>query len=43
MARPAFFWTEFGHSLASLDPDLEGCLLQGKTVVMIGDRPASGA
>ncbi len=38
VARPAFFWTEFGHNLASLDADLEGCLLQGKTVVMIGDR-----
>ena len=37
VARPAFFWTQFGHSLASLDPDLEGCLLQGKTVVMVGD------
>jgi Cd2+/Zn2+-exporting ATPase len=37
VARPAFFWTQFGHSLASLDADLEGCLLQGKTVVMVGD------
>jgi Cd2+/Zn2+-exporting ATPase len=37
VARPAFFWTEFGHSIASLDADLEGCLLQGKTVVMVGD------
>ncbi len=40
VARPAFFWTEFGHSLAPLDPDIEGCLLQGKTVVVVGD--ASG-
>ena len=37
VARPSFFWTQFGHSLAGLDPDLEGCLLQGKTVVMVGD------
>ncbi len=37
VARPAFFWTQFGHSLAGLDADLEGCLLQGKTVVMVGD------
>jgi Cd2+/Zn2+-exporting ATPase len=37
VAKPAFFWTQFGHSLASLDADLEGCLLQGKTVVMVGD------
>jgi Cd2+/Zn2+-exporting ATPase len=40
VAKPAFFWTQFGHSLAALDDDLEGCLLEGKTVVMIGD--ASG-
>jgi Cd2+/Zn2+-exporting ATPase len=38
VAKPAFFWTRFGHSLASLDADLEGCLLQGKTVVMVGDE-----
>ena len=38
VARPAFFWTQFGHSLAALDADLEGCLLQGKTVVMVGDE-----
>ncbi|MGC8639139.1 MAG: heavy metal translocating P-type ATPase [Isosphaeraceae bacterium] len=38
VARPAFFWTSFGHSIAALDPDLEGCLLQGKTVVMVGDE-----
>jgi Cd2+/Zn2+-exporting ATPase len=38
VARPAFFWTEFGHSLASLDGDLEGCLLQGKNVVVVGDQ-----
>ncbi len=37
VARPAFFWTQFGHSLAGLDADLEGCLLRGKTVVMVGD------
>lgn len=38
VAKPAFFWTRFGHSLASLDADLEGCLLRGKTVVMVGDE-----
>ena len=38
VAKPGFFWTRFGHSLASLDADLEGCLLQGKTVVMVGDE-----
>ena len=38
VARPAFFWTRFGHSIAALDADLEGCLLQGKTVVMVGDE-----
>ncbi|MGO9601607.1 MAG: heavy metal translocating P-type ATPase [Isosphaeraceae bacterium] len=38
VARPAFFWTQFGHNLASLDADLEGCLLQGKNVVMVGDE-----
>ena len=37
VAKPAFFWTRFGHSLAGLDADLEGCLLQGKTVVLVGD------
>ncbi len=37
IAKPGFFWTELGHSLAGLDADLEGCLIQGKTVVMIGD------
>jgi Cd2+/Zn2+-exporting ATPase len=37
VAKPGFFWTEFGHSLASLDADLEGCLLRGKTVVLVGD------
>jgi Cd2+/Zn2+-exporting ATPase len=37
VAKPAFFWTRFGHSLARLDADLEGCLLQGKSVVMVGD------
>ena len=36
VAKPAFFWTRFGHSLAGLDADLEGCLLQGKTVVLVG-------
>ncbi|MBV8487067.1 MAG: heavy metal translocating P-type ATPase [Planctomycetaceae bacterium] len=38
VARPAFFWTQFGHNLAHLDSDLEGCLLQGKNVVMVGDE-----
>jgi Zn2+/Cd2+-exporting ATPase len=38
VARPAFFWTRFGHSIAALDADLEGCLLQGKTAVMVGDE-----
>jgi Cd2+/Zn2+-exporting ATPase len=38
VARPAFFWTQFGHSLADLDGDLEGCLIQGKNVVMVGDE-----
>jgi Cd2+/Zn2+-exporting ATPase len=37
VAKPGFFWTRFRHSIASLDADLEGCLLQGKTVVMVGD------
>jgi Cd2+/Zn2+-exporting ATPase len=38
VARPAYFWTQFGHSIAALDADLEGCLLQGKTAVMVGDE-----
>jgi Cd2+/Zn2+-exporting ATPase len=38
VARPAFFWTQFGHSLAALDSDLEGCLLEGKSVVLVGDE-----
>jgi Cd2+/Zn2+-exporting ATPase len=38
VARPAFFWTHFGHSLAGLDSDLEGCLLEGKSVVLVGDE-----
>jgi Cd2+/Zn2+-exporting ATPase len=37
VAKPGFFWTRFGHSLAGLDADMEGHLLQGKTVVMVGD------
>jgi Cd2+/Zn2+-exporting ATPase len=37
VAKPGFFWTRFGHSIARLDADMEGCLLQGKTVVMVGD------
>jgi Cd2+/Zn2+-exporting ATPase len=37
VAKPGFFWTRFHHSIAALDAELEGCLLQGKTVVMVGD------
>ncbi|MFO0891238.1 MAG: heavy metal translocating P-type ATPase [Isosphaeraceae bacterium] len=37
VARPGYFWTEFGHSFAALDADLEGCLIRGKTVVVVGD------